>query len=419
MKNTIPALASGVLALVIGVAAGWYFASGKAPAPANTTAATPRTNAPLDTPPLDVPDKGGVNTSDYELLLNEAKQRIGTLESELADLKKDKTSLESDGADLQAEILRLQDRVVELEKLAAGPNNLLVAFGKWAEIKELRETGWKEVGDAVKNMNPHLAELTKAILDGKDPPAEIMQKIQEQNRRILAEYGKIIGKLPTNSGHNGEFTHPIYFMNMLAAQLEAAGDPLTEQQVKEIVSLGEEYDSRWTKLQDGYNDKTWMLTKILDEAELKDWFLARMFQVTTPEQEAIARPPEVKGYLGLDLYSVGLMLSGHVRPIACPNQRQVREQIKEDLKDLVGLTMEQLGTADYVFDDWLNTLAGQLQPRPRALTMIHQTSEVLASGRAQLTAMKALETSFAFMDEDRAKYRAVQRVALPLVYQQE
>src|SRR5690606_5395469 len=183
--------------------------------------------------------------------------------------------------------------------------------GKWAEIKELRETGWKEVGDAVKNMNPHLAELTKAILDGKDPPAEIMQKIQEQNRRILAEYGKIIGKLPTNSGHNGEFTHPIYFMNMLAAQLEAAGDPLTEQQVKEIVSLGEEYDSRWTKLQDGYNDKTWMLTKILDEAELKDWFLARMFQVTTPEQEAIARPPEVKGYLGLDLYSVGLMLSGH------------------------------------------------------------------------------------------------------------
>src|SRR5690606_39097137 len=212
MKNMIPALASGVIALVIGVAAGWYFASGKAPAPANTTAATPRNNAPLETPPLNVPDKGGVNTSDYELLLNEAKQRIGTLESELADLKKDKTSLESDGADLQAEILRLQDRVVELEKLAAGPNNLLVAFGKWAEIKELRETGWKEVGDAVKNMNPHLAELTKAILDGKDPPAEIMQKIQEQNRRILAEYGKIIGKLPTNSGHNGEFTHPIYFM---------------------------------------------------------------------------------------------------------------------------------------------------------------------------------------------------------------
>jgi hypothetical protein len=351
--------------------------------------------------------------------LDEAKQEIARLSDERKSLANDKSTLETDKADLQAEIVRLEGRVAELEVLAAGPNNLLLGFGKWAEIKELRETQWHEVGDAVKNMNPLLAELTKAILEGKDPPPEIMQKIGEQNRRILGEYGKILGKLPTNSGYNGEFTHPIYCMNMLAAQLEAAGDPLTEQQMEELAKYGDEYDARWDKLQEGYTDKTWMLTKILDEAELKEWFLARMFEVTTPEQEAIARPPEVKGYLGLDLYSSGLMLSGHVRPIARESQALVRERIKEDLVEQLGLTMEQLATVEYLFDDWMNTLATQLQPRPKSLADIHQTKEVIASGRAQITAMKALETSFAFTDEDRTKYRAVQRIALPMVVKTE
>ena len=79
------------------------------------------------------------------------------------------------------------------------------------------------------------------------------------------------------------------------------------------------------------------------------------------------------------------------------------------------LTTEQLDSAQYIFDDWMNTLTTQLQPRPKAETQIYKTQEVLASGRAQLTAMKALETMYAFTDEARAKYRTVQRIALPLI----
>ena len=423
MRTALPALIAGVVALVIGAGGMWFFVSANEPTP-RTGNSDHVADKPLDTT-APLTNEAAVKTTESRSDSDKkaAQETIDALRAWAQEAEKEaretQQQLEKDKADLQAEIVRLEGRVAELEKLAAGPNNLLVGFGKWAEIKELRETEWKQVGDAVKNMNPHLADLTKAILDGQDPPPEVMQKIQEQNRRILSEYGKIIGKLPTNSGYNGEFTHPIYFMNMLAAQLEAAGDPLTEQQIEEIVSFGEEFDSRWAKLQEGYTDTTWMLTKILDEAELKDWFVTRMFEVTTPDQEAVARPPEVKGYLGLDLYSVGLMLSGHVRPIARADQLQVREQLKEDLVDLVGLTQEQLGTVDYLFDDWLNSLATQLQPRPKPQTDIHQTSEVLASGRAQITAMKALETNFAFTHEERAKYRVVQRIALPLVYQQE
>jgi len=417
MRTALPALIAGLFALVIGAGGMWYFMSAKEPAPISTAGneiddSSPDTSTPLKAEPK---NDNGADVEDDKA----TQQNIETLKAWGKEAEKEarekQEELEAEKAALQSEIVRLEGRVSELEKLAAGPNNLLVGFGKWAEIRELRETEWKEVGDAVQNMNPHLVELTKAILEGREAAPDTMQKIQDQNKRVLSQYGKILGKLPTNSGYNGEFTHPVYFMNMLAAQLEAAGDPLTEQQLNELVEHGEEFDRRWTKLLEGYNDKTYFLTKLIDEAELKEWFIARMFEVTTQGQSVIARPAEVEGYLGLDLYSSGLMLSGNVVPIVAKDRAEVIESVRGHFMQQLGLTTEQLDSAQYIFDDWMNTLTTQLQPRPKAQTQIYQTKEVLASGRAQLTAMKALETLYAFTDEDRAKYRAVQRIALPLI----
>ncbi|MBZ0137714.1 MAG: hypothetical protein K8I27_15215 [Planctomycetes bacterium] len=423
MRGLMTGLIAGLFALVIGAAGMWYFIGAREPAPRvgndDDVADGPLDDAqPLHRDTQNSSSTPSTNDGVQELL-DQANEEITRLKNEQKTLSEDKHGLEAERADLQGEIVRLETRVAELEKLAAGPNNLRIAFGKWGEIRELRATEWKEVGDAVQNMTPHLKELTKSILESRDTAPETMEKIQAQNRRIIAEYGKIMGKLPTNSGHNGEFTHPVYFMNMLAAQLEAAENPLAEEQLSQLAKHGEEYDKRWAKLQEGYDEKTWFIVKILDEAELKEWFIARMFEVTTPEQEAIARPPEVKGYLGLDLYSSGLMLSGHVVPVVRASQPEIVESVKDLLTAQVGLTREQLDTDDYVFSDWINTLANQLQVRPAAQTQIYQTKEVLASGRAQLTAMKALEATYAFTDEERAKYRAVQRIALPLVRQAE
>lgn len=421
MRNLLPALIAGVVALVIGAGGMWFLLSAEQQ-PSRTADANGVQAPALDnSKPLDAAGGDAVE----EPMVDASREQLDDARREIADLKQDREALvesrdalQSENTGLQSEVERLQARVTELEALAAGPNNLRAGYGKWSEVRELRETEWKDVGDAVHKMNPLLGELSRAILEGKDPPPELMQKIGEQNRRVLAQYGKAIGKLPTHSTYNGEFTHPVYFMNMLAAQLEAAGDPLSEQQLADIIAHGEEYDARWAKLQESYDGKSWFLVKLLDEAELKEWFIARMFEVTTQTQEAIARPAESKGYLGLDLYSAGLMLAGNVAPVVRTDVAGVRETLREQLVQNAGLTLEQLDASAYILDDWLNALSPQLQPRPRAQTELRQVQEVLASGRAQVTALKALESAYAFTDEARARFAAVRYIFVPLVVQE-
>lgn len=423
MRNVIPALVSGVLALVIGVAAGWYFASGKEPAPDNTAAATPRTNAPLDTPPLNVPDKGGVNTSDYELLLNEAKQRIGTLESELADLKKDKTSLESDKQALEGRIEQLKSELEAAKQAAVEtpetPDGMPVMFGKWNEVEGLRDADWKSLGETYTKMLEMLKVLAADARQGKEPDAETTAKIGELNKGLIQHLVKFYGKLPTNAPGNGEFTHPANMVNILAGQLEAGNMPLTEQQISDLQRLGDEYDSRWEALQKGYTKETWPLQKIVDEAELKEWFHDEMFKVTTPQQKAFALPAEIEGYIRLDLYSAGLMLMLVTKPVQVNDIAELKPTLKAQVAARLGIETTALDSAEYVFDDWVNSLGAQLAPQTENDAALMRTRDAISAGKAELAAMRTLHDQFIADEAVKKKFAGITEIALPQVIKQE
>jgi len=423
MRNMIPALASGVIALVIGVAAGWYFASGKAPAPANTTAATPRTNAPLETPPLNVPDKGGDNTSDYELLLNEAKQRIGTLESELADLKKDKTSLESDKQALEGRIEQLKTELEAAKQATVETpektDGMPVVFGKWNEVEGLRDADWKSLGETYTKMLEMLKVLAADARQGKEPDAETTAKIGELNKGLIQHLVKFYGKLPTNAPGNGEFTHPANMVNILAGQLEAGNMPLTEQQISDLQRLGDEYDSRWEALQKGYTKETWPLQKIVDEAELKEWFHDEMFKVTTPQQKAFALPAEIEGYIRLDLYSAGLMLMLVTKPVQVNDIAELKPTLKAQVAARLGIETTALDSAEYVFDDWVNSLGAQLAPQTENDAALMRTRDAISAGKAELAAMRTLHDQFIADEAVKKKFAGITEIALPQVIKQE
>ena len=82
---------------------------------------------------------------------------------------------------------------------------------------------------------------------------------------------EVITKVPSHApmAANGEFTHPVNLINLIAAMLDNSGVPLTARQRDELAAVGAAYDREAGRLEEGYDEGTWELAKILDELTLK------------------------------------------------------------------------------------------------------------------------------------------------------
>jgi hypothetical protein len=419
MREAIPAIAvAALVALFVGAAASYFLFANSEPQrnqPSGPVGELPQ-NSSGDGSALPTPEKRD-NSPALEKLLNEANTRASELEKERNTLKSERDTLSSEKAAQQQTITELEARVKELKELADGPNLLLISYGKWAETRQVRETDWNDLGDAYAKMTPLLQQYAAAAAKGEAPDAETMSKIREQNQRLIAYYAKVIGKLPTHANTNGEFTHPINLVNILAGQLAEMGLPLSDQQKQELAKLGEEFDRRWGELETGYTETTWKLQKLVDEADLKQWFYDEMFKVTTAEQRAAAVPPELQGLIGLDLYSPGLMLQGSIAPLRAMDLPAMKGFLKDSVAEATGIARETLDGADYIFDDWLNSL--QLQPMTQLELGVWRTLPVLKAGKAQLAGLHALDDSVVTDEEVRKKLRFVQTIVVPQLVKQE
>ncbi|MCA8911425.1 MAG: hypothetical protein KDB82_06955 [Planctomycetes bacterium] len=417
MKDPVQTIAVAVIALVVGAAGAWLVLSGVERPTANSPAMH---DEPADADTADneeaLPaEKQGTrdDSSKLRAQLTDSRKQVTDLSKERDDLKGEKTSLEEDNKKLKTKLEQRDGRIKELEELAAGPNRMLVSFGKWGEMKEVRETDWNDLGEAYVKMIPLLKELAASMAEGKTPDPETRQKIQSENQRLIAYYAKVIKKLPTNAAMNGEFTHPINMVNILAGQLAEAGMPLSDDQKKQLAALGDRYDERWDALQKGYDDKTWMLQKLYDEADLKQWFYDEVFKVTTTDQKDIAIPVEVRGMVGLDLYSPGLMLQGNIRPLKSNDLASLKQNLKTSVTNATTIPAETLDGAEYIFDDWLNAL--NLQPMSGMESNLYRTLPIIQAAKQQLVAMHALDDGYVVDEEIHKKLRFVQTIIVPQV----
>jgi hypothetical protein len=371
------------------------------------------------------------NNAEIEQLRNELKQAgdaRASLETKTNDLREQHRQSERERDDAHAaletaekDIVALREKIAQLEAEAkstadAQPQgSLAVPFGKWADIPEVRDADWAEIGGAAEKMIPMLKELGQVMKDGKEMPPALMQKIGEENKKLIRYYARVMGKLPTNASVNGEFGHPINLANMLAAQLKVAGLPLSSQQLDELSGLGEQYDQRWQETTKGYGDNTFKLQKLLDEAELKEWFKAEMLKVCTPEQRIVAVPPEIDGLVGLDIYSAGLMFQMGVNSESARDAESLKSEVKSAVARASGMETSTLDAAQFVFDEWMLSLQGQLGPLTTEQARQIPTSEVIQAGHAQLKAYKVLHTDYARSAEAKQALRGEEDVILPRI----
>lgn len=426
-KDTLPALVtvgvvSGVACLLLGGAAAYMLAgSSSAPPPSRPGVATSAAMANNETASGDKPAPAQPDSRLGDELRT-AQERADKLAAELKIATEQRDAAIGESKRLNERVATLEKELGEARKTAtdqppAPTGNVPVAFGSYGELAELKNADWKELGGAMQAMTPEMEPLAKAIREGKQPDPEAMKRIGAQNMKLVKLAVALQGKLPTHTSNvNGEYTHPVTIVNLLASQLAAAGNPLTDAQKKRLSELGDDYERRWKNQNDAYTPETLQLKKILDEAELKQWFTEQMWQVTTPEQKALVVSPHTEGYLGVDLYSPALMFQGIARPMQAPSRDVLKSHMKDWLAGNFGVPRANLDNAEFALDDWLTSL--NTEPKTAAEASFMHIREILATGNAQLTLYANLLPTTLNDPEVVKKVRAEDALVVPQVLQQ-
>jgi hypothetical protein len=342
---------------------------------------------------------------------------LAEVEPELvADLRSRLVEAEGDRVVLRNRIRELEDErdvlTEQLEKWRPKPRSPLpVEFGPWPEIEDIANADWDELGGAAGDMTPILVELEEAIRRGESLPQARLEELQQHNMKLVRHHLLLNEKLPTHAQVNGEFSHPISLANMLDAQLKQAGHPLTDVQRAAISAHGKTFDALWERAQQGYTDSTFRLEKIIEEVELKQWFNERMMSELTSEQRETAVPSQIAGYVGLDLYSPGLLFQASMMPVTERDEQELPDALKDRLEDAYGLATERLDAAEHLFTHWLQQYPAK-QATGHEGALFH-VDEVLAAARGQLAVMKELHAVYAETDEQRAAIASSATVFVP------
>ncbi|MEE9312312.1 MAG: hypothetical protein V3V10_07850 [Planctomycetota bacterium] len=284
-------------------------------------------------------------------------------------------------------------------------STLYVDWGKYSEIEGFATADWKDLGETYTKMMAKMELMRAAYAEGGAPSAKLQQEVGKINEKLITHYIGILGKVPTEMPRaNGEFTHPANLVNILAGQLDSAGMPLSDDQLTELKTLAETYDSKWDKITEGFTENTWRLERLQSECQLKEWFKAEMFKITTPEQKVTALPDSLDGLLGFDLYSAGLMLQQVAAPkmqITEATQDEIRTTLKAAIAGGTKLTAEQVEGANYIFDAWMFSVQDRMGPFTEAELSLRYTADIMAALDAEIVALKALYNDIANSDEER------------------
>ena len=324
-------------------------------------------------------------TDERRKMLDEQSEDLKKVRSELGEREKKVGELEKRVTDLQAQ-------VEELKKTPGQPpaKKAPISWGKAGDVKEVGEANWPELSGAMSEIIKSLNEIMAARKEGREPSPEVMKNIQKHNQKLIDYYVKVLRKLPTHMSANGEFVHPINTANIIAAALQAAGKPLSEAQVKQVVALGEEYESSWDKLQSGYDAGTLKLEKVVDELELKQKFYDSMVALLQPDQREVVIDPATHDYMQLDMYSPSLSLVQNLAPVYRPTLEEVRTTLIDEVSKEMGLNKDLVSAQGYVLDTWLTDCGSMLDPRTEAEVGMLKTQECIKYGRVQIKAFKAL-----------------------------
>ena len=324
--------------------------------------------------------------------LEDLSARYKTARAELERVRAEKEKLRAERRKLAAELNALKKKrsmaAAEARALKGVGGSMPVAFGKYAELEALKKADWHDMADAVSRMNALLLDVIDREKKGLPPPPNFRSAIMKENNRLLQLAGGIMGKIPTHRMGNGEFTHPLVLSNIMAAMLDNAEFPLTEEQRSEIARIGNEFDGEYERLQKEYTEDTPELAKFIDELELKREVMDRIFELLSPEQYRIVAPDALHGRMPVDCLSPALMAIMLARNKDMTSRESLRQTMHESFARMFELSEPQMEAAADAFEAYWRLVEPTLKPTSPEEPVTIDT--LVATGRAQAELLRAL-----------------------------
>lgn len=320
----------------------------------------------------------------------ELTRRIAAVETEKAQAVTEKEELAARVSTLDMEIQTMRASAAEIETASVEAHAIPISFGKWAELEEIQKADWKVMAEATLNMYSLLVDLMDDLKEDRPPPPDLQQQVSVENNKLVKYAATVMGKIPTNSPVNGEFTHPVTLANIMAALLELSEVPLSEAQKARIARLGEEHDEEYAYLQTTYDEDTVKARKVVDELALKRDTMLAIEDLLNAEQRAVVVQPEVHNRLRLDVLSPVNMVVMLVQPMRRNSPEALRATIAGVFADGYGFDAEALATQDEVFDAWLADVQPILAPVEETMLGFMPLDDIVVAGQAYVKTLSAL-----------------------------
>jgi hypothetical protein len=177
----------------------------------------------------------------------------------------------------------------------------------------LESVNWKLVGATVLKLHASVPQIAKAAeLNGPLPAREVARKL----------FDPLLLELTTPS----RLTSPVVVSRGVASTLFAAGVPLAEYQRAAIEETARAYLARDVRRKRAYDEKTWELAKLVDEAKLRESFLTEVAAVLDEKQAAVLCPKEARGRLWLCPFSSAPLFIRRIRTIEFESRNGLAEE---------------------------------------------------------------------------------------------
>ena len=235
----------------------------------------------------------------------------------------------------------------------------------------LGRVDWSVVGKNMSQLSELIPRIATKLAAGQSPDLEDLGRVQELNGPLIRAAGAIQEDLP-GSFVNGKFSDPAFMVNAMVTTLAMTEHPLASAQETALEATARSWMAKDRQRREGYDDRTWMVQKLYEEAELKDGFFAEAFGHLTAAQVEILSPALVRGRVRLDLFSSSLIFASLSRPDFFKSREALVESTLSGVSANLRLSEEDRTLARPVIVEWVERL-------PRVLTE-HETDALDAHG---------------------------------------
>jgi hypothetical protein len=275
---------------------------------------------------------------------------------------------------------------------------------------------WPLVGKNMGKLSELIPRIAAKLAAGESPSLEDLGRVQELNGPLIRVAGSLQEDLP-GTFINGKFSDPSFMVNAMATTLAQAEMPLTETQATALETCARSAMARDRQRLQGYDDRTWLVRKLYEEAELKDAFFTEAFGHLTEKQVDTLSPPLCRSRVRLDLFSASLIFASLARTDFFVSREGLVESTLGGACARLELTEEERAPARPVVAAWVERL-------PRELAE-HETDAldanglvplrlVLAAAHQQEQLLESLVRTLALDEERVAKIREYPLIHIPL-----